>query len=258
MSHTAAPKPATARKSSSTVRHGARARRQVDLAPLLHVRRAGLRRDPHHRPARRRGRDAHRRGHEGDGRADRKATATNGSSAAPATAALLQPEAPLDFGNAGTGSRLTMGLVGTYDMETTFIGDASLSGRPMGRVLEPLRQMGVQVLKATPGDRMPITLRGPKHAAPITYRVPMASAQVKSAVLLAGPQHAGHHHGDRAGDDARPHREDAEGLWRQPVGRDRRAAACATSSSRARASSPARRSPCRATRPRPASRWSRR
>jgi len=99
---------------------------------------------------------------------------------------LLQPEAPLDFGNAGTGSRLTMGLVGTYDMETTFVGDASLSGRPMGRVLEPLRQMGVQVLKAAPGDRMPITLRGPKHAAPITYRVPMASAQVKSAVLLAG------------------------------------------------------------------------
>jgi len=100
--------------------------------------------------------------------------------------ALLQAEAPLDFGNAGTGSRLTMGLVGTYDMETTFIGDASLSGRPMGRVLDPLRQMGVQVLRAAPGDRMPITLRGPRHAAPISYRVPMASAQVKSAVLLAG------------------------------------------------------------------------
>lgn len=99
---------------------------------------------------------------------------------------LLEPQGPLDFGNAGTGSRLTMGLVGTYDMETTFVGDASLSGRPMGRVLEPLRQMGVQVVKAAPGDRMPLTLRGPKHAAPITYRVPMASAQVKSAVLLAG------------------------------------------------------------------------
>ena len=100
--------------------------------------------------------------------------------------ALLEPEGPLDFGNAGTGSRLTMGLVGTYDMETTFVGDASLSGRPMGRVLDPLRQMGVQVLKSAAGDRMPLTLRGPKHAAPITYRVPMASAQVKSAVLLAG------------------------------------------------------------------------
>ncbi|MDH6230846.1 3-phosphoshikimate 1-carboxyvinyltransferase [Mesorhizobium soli] len=99
---------------------------------------------------------------------------------------LLEPKAPLDFGNAGTGSRLTMGLVGTYDMETTFIGDASLSGRPMGRVLNPLREMGVQVLKASPGDRMPLTLRGPKVAAPISYRVPMASAQVKSAVLLAG------------------------------------------------------------------------
>ena len=99
---------------------------------------------------------------------------------------LLEPEEPLDFGNAGTGARLTMGLVGSYDMVTRFIGDASLSTRPMGRVLEPLRQMGVQVEEAAPGDRLPITLRGPKHAAPITYRVPMASAQVKSAVLLAG------------------------------------------------------------------------
>ena len=71
-------------------------------------------------------------------------------------------------------------------METTFIGDASLSKRPMGRVLDPLREMGVQVLKAATGDRMPLTLRGPKATAPITYRVPMASAQVKSAVLLAG------------------------------------------------------------------------
>lgn len=99
--------------------------------------------------------------------------------------ALLEPAAPLDFGNAGTGSRLTMGLVGSYDMETTFIGDASLSKRPMGRVLDPLRLMGVQVVDAAPGDRMPLTLRGPKRATPIEYRVPMPSAQVKSAVLLA-------------------------------------------------------------------------
>ena len=98
---------------------------------------------------------------------------------------LLQPIAPLDFGNAGTGSRLTMGLVGTYDMETTFTGDASLTKRPMGRVLDPLREMGTQVISSAPGDRMPLTLRGPKRAAPISYRVPMASAQVKSAVLLA-------------------------------------------------------------------------
>lgn len=99
--------------------------------------------------------------------------------------ALLAPEAPLDFGNAGTGCRLTMGLVGVYDFASTFIGDASLSGRPMGRVLNPLREMGVQV-EAAAGDRLPATLRGPKTANPITYRVPMASAQVKSAVLLAG------------------------------------------------------------------------
>jgi len=99
---------------------------------------------------------------------------------------LLEPAAPLDFGNAGTGSRLTMGLVGTYDMKTTFVGDASLSKRPMGRVLDPLREMGVQVLDAASGDRMPLTLHGPRQAAPITYRVPMPSAQVKSAVLLAG------------------------------------------------------------------------
>ncbi|MEO9615499.1 MAG: 3-phosphoshikimate 1-carboxyvinyltransferase [Nitratireductor sp.] len=99
---------------------------------------------------------------------------------------LLEPEGPLDFGNAGTGSRLTMGLVGSYDMPVRFVGDASLSQRPMGRVLDPLRQMGVQVLEAAAGDRMPLTLHGPKHAAPISYRVPVASAQVKSAVLLAG------------------------------------------------------------------------
>lgn len=99
---------------------------------------------------------------------------------------LLEPEGPLDFGNAGTGVRLTMGLAGTYDMTVRFTGDASLSRRPMGRVLDPLRQMGVQVVDAREGDRLPVTLRGPAHAAPISYRVPMPSAQVKSAVLLAG------------------------------------------------------------------------
>ncbi|KAB0682963.1 3-phosphoshikimate 1-carboxyvinyltransferase [Aureimonas leprariae] len=98
---------------------------------------------------------------------------------------LLEPDAPLDFGNAGTGARLTMGLVGPYDFGATFVGDASLSRRPMGRVLDPLRQMGVQVAART-GDRLPLTVRGPRVAAPIEYRVPMASAQVKSAVLLAG------------------------------------------------------------------------
>ena len=98
---------------------------------------------------------------------------------------LLEPEGPLDFGNAGTGVRLTMGLVGPYDFGATFLGDASLSRRPMGRVLDPLRLMGVQVV-ARSGDRLPLSIHGPRAAAPISYRVPMASAQVKSAVLLAG------------------------------------------------------------------------
>ncbi|MCK5746138.1 MAG: 3-phosphoshikimate 1-carboxyvinyltransferase [Oricola sp.] len=98
---------------------------------------------------------------------------------------LLEPEGVLDFGNAGTGVRLVMGPVGVYDMETRFTGDASLVKRPMGRILDPLRQMGVQV-KPEDGDRLPIRLHGPHTANPISYRVPVASAQVKSAVLLAG------------------------------------------------------------------------
>ncbi|WP_208440787.1 3-phosphoshikimate 1-carboxyvinyltransferase [Bartonella raoultii] len=103
---------------------------------------------------------------------------------------LLAAQNPLDFGNAGTGVRLVMGMVGPYHMKTTFIGDASLSKRPMGRILDPLRSMGVEVT-ATHGDLLPLTLHGPKMANPICYRLPMASAQVKSAILLAGLNTAG-------------------------------------------------------------------
>ena len=99
--------------------------------------------------------------------------------------ALLEPEMPLDFGNAGTGSRLVMGLVGSHPIAAMFIGDASLSRRPMGRVLEPLRRMGAEAI-ARAGDRLPLALRGPATAVPLSYRVPVPSAQVKSAVLLAG------------------------------------------------------------------------
>lgn len=98
---------------------------------------------------------------------------------------LLEPQGVLDFGNAGTGSRLTMGLVGGHAVAATFVGDASLSRRPMGRVLDPLRRMGVEVI-ARKGDRLPLTLRGPDTVIPIEYRVPVPSAQVKSAVLLCG------------------------------------------------------------------------
>ncbi|MEM7694544.1 MAG: 3-phosphoshikimate 1-carboxyvinyltransferase [Pseudomonadota bacterium] len=98
---------------------------------------------------------------------------------------LLEPDRPLDFGNAGTGSRLMMGLIGGHPIAGTFVGDASLTGRPMGRVLNPLRQMGVEVI-ARDGDRLPLTLRGSHNPIPVEYRLPVASAQVKSAILLAG------------------------------------------------------------------------
>ncbi|MCZ2203436.1 3-phosphoshikimate 1-carboxyvinyltransferase [Bartonella sp. A05] len=98
---------------------------------------------------------------------------------------LLQAQTPLNFGNSGTGARLIMGMVGSYHMKTTFIGDTSLSKRPMGRILDPLRLMGAEI-EATSEDLLPVTLCGPKTANPIRYRVPMASAQVKSAILLAG------------------------------------------------------------------------
>lgn len=106
------------------------------------------------------------------------------------TGSLLEPSQVLDFGNSGTGARLVMGLAGAHAFSSTFMGDASLSGRPMARVLNPLRQMGVQVL-AREGDRLPLTVRGADPATPISYRVPMASAQVKSCVLLAGLNMAG-------------------------------------------------------------------
>jgi 3-phosphoshikimate 1-carboxyvinyltransferase len=99
--------------------------------------------------------------------------------------ALLQPQAPLDMGNSGTSTRLLMGLVASHPISATFIGDASLSKRPMGRVIEPLLLMGAAI-EASEGGRLPLTLRGASPAVPIEYRLPVASAQVKSAVLLAG------------------------------------------------------------------------
>lgn len=98
---------------------------------------------------------------------------------------LLEPQQALDFGDSGTGIRLVMGLAGAYDMTTRFTGDASLLKRPMTRIFEPLRSMGVQV-DAQEGDRLPATLHGPRTPNPVTCRVPAASAGVKSAVLLAG------------------------------------------------------------------------
>jgi 3-phosphoshikimate 1-carboxyvinyltransferase len=103
---------------------------------------------------------------------------------------LMQPHTALDMGNSGTSTRLLMGLIASHPISATFIGDASLSKRPMARVIEPLSLMGAS-MTATSGDRLPLILRGACPAVPITYRLPVASAQVKSAILLAGLNTAG-------------------------------------------------------------------
>lgn len=103
---------------------------------------------------------------------------------------LGQPAEPLDFGNSGTGARLMMGVVAGHPITVQMTGDASLSRRPMRRVLGPLMQMGLQVLE--PGkETLPLTLRGTSELIPIIYPLPVPSAQVKSAVLLAGLHAAG-------------------------------------------------------------------
>ncbi len=98
---------------------------------------------------------------------------------------LLQPQVALDMGNSGTSTRLLMGLIASHPITATFTGDSSLSKRPMGRVIEPLSLMGAE-FAAAPGGRLPLTMRGLCPAVPIEYRLPVASAQVKSAILLAG------------------------------------------------------------------------
>jgi len=100
-------------------------------------------------------------------------------------AGLQQPSQEIDCGNAGTGVRLIMGAASGYPLSVTYIGDASLSSRPMNRILDPLRQMGVNA-QAQEGGRLPVTLTSGGALNAIRYTPPIASAQVKSAVLLAG------------------------------------------------------------------------
>ncbi|MEM9180081.1 MAG: 3-phosphoshikimate 1-carboxyvinyltransferase, partial [Pseudomonadota bacterium] len=98
---------------------------------------------------------------------------------------LQTPKVDLDFGNSGTGSRLMLGVVAGYPITARFIGDESLSGRPMGRVLDPLTEMGV-TYEASDGKTLPLTLTGRTDLKAITYQPPHASAQVKSCILFAG------------------------------------------------------------------------
>jgi 3-phosphoshikimate 1-carboxyvinyltransferase len=99
---------------------------------------------------------------------------------------FAQPDGPLNFGNSGTGCRLAIGAIAGNDVTVAVVGDESLSSRPMRRVLDPLEKMGARVLAAADGGRLPLTLQGAADPIPITYESPVASAQLKSAVLLAG------------------------------------------------------------------------
>jgi 3-phosphoshikimate 1-carboxyvinyltransferase len=101
-------------------------------------------------------------------------------------AGFAQPEGSLDFGNSGTGCRLVMGAVAGCPVTATFDGDASLRKRPMKRVLDPLTRIGARVRAVADGGRLPLTLQGARDPLPIEYAPPVASAQLKSAVLLAG------------------------------------------------------------------------
>jgi len=101
-------------------------------------------------------------------------------------AGLAEPAAPLDFGNSGTGCRLVIGAVAGCPVTATFDGDASLRSRPMKRVLDPLERMGARALSVAEGGRLPLVLQGARDPIPIVYEPPAASAQLKSAVLLAG------------------------------------------------------------------------
>ncbi len=98
---------------------------------------------------------------------------------------LVAPEDVLDLGNSGTGARLMMGILAGHPLTAVLTGDASLRSRPMGRVAAPLELMGAAIT-AREGCRLPLTLTGSADPLPIRYRLPVASAQVKSAVLLAG------------------------------------------------------------------------
>lgn len=103
---------------------------------------------------------------------------------------LAEPDVALDFGNSGTGVRLLMGVLAGHGFTSFLIGDASLHRRPMARVTNPLSQMGAQFVCRSNG-RLPIALTGSDELRAIEYRLPVASAQVKSAVLLAGLAAAG-------------------------------------------------------------------
>ena len=148
-----------------------------------------------------------------------------------------------------------MGLIAGHDMTVRMTGDASLSKRPMARVLDPLKRMGVEVLDGA--ARLPLSLRGTADLVPIEYRLPVPSAQVKSAILIAGL----HATGATTVIEAEATRDHTERMLRHfgaEVVDCRARTARAPSRSRATASWRAARSRCRAIRARRPSWWRRR
>ena len=101
-------------------------------------------------------------------------------------AGFAQPAGVLDLGNSGTGCRLVLGAVAGSPITASFDGDASLRKRPMQRVLDPLQRMGAKIIAAAENGGLPVTLQGARDPMPIVYPSPVPSAQLKSAVLLAG------------------------------------------------------------------------
>ena len=158
----------------------------------------------------------HRQGHAGARRRRRahRRAALAGPWAS-ASAALPRRARALDFGNSGTGCRLAMGAVAGCPITATFDGDASLRTRPMRRVLDPLERMGARTLASADGGRLPLTLQGARDPMPIVYEPPVPSAQLKSAVLLAGLAAPGETTVIESGGDPRPHREDARSFRRR-------------------------------------------
>lgn len=122
---------------------------------------------------------------------------------------LKQPKEPMEMGNSGTSTRLLMGLVGGHPINASFTGDASLTKRPMGRVITPLEKMGI-TFTASEGGRLPLTVHGAHEVAPIEYKLPVASAQVKSAILLAGLRS----HGTTTVIEEKPTRDHSENMLR--------------------------------------------
>ena len=109
----------------------------------------------------------------------------------PGIGGLSEPQGILDLGNSGTSARLLIGLVAGYPFTTVFTGDASLVKRPMRRVMTPLEKMGAQFL-AKEDNKLPLAVRGTEDLLAIDYETPVASAQIKSAILLAGLMATGH------------------------------------------------------------------